>query len=138
MILGDARLRLREAPPGKYGLLVMDAFSSDSVPAHLLTTEAMDLYLGKLASDGMLAFHISNRYLNLEPLLSGLSKRAGLSAFIRRDQERGMNGKYPSVWVVMARNDAALGTIAGDSRWNRVQGDIVWTDDFSNILSLLK
>ena len=138
MILGDARLKLREAPAGKYGLLIMDAFSSDSVPAHLLTSEAMDLYLSKLAGDGMLAFHISNRYLNLEPLLSGLSKRAALSAFIRRDMERGMNGKYPSVWVVMARNDAALGSIASDSRWNRVQGDIVWTDDFSNILSLLK
>jgi hypothetical protein len=138
MILGDARLRLREAPAGKYGLLIMDAFSSDSVPAHLLTTEAMDLYLSKLSSDGMLAFHISNRYLNLEPLLSGLSKRAGISAFIRRDQQRDLTGKYPSVWVVMARNDAALGSIASDSRWARVQGDIVWTDDFSNILSLLK
>jgi uncharacterized membrane protein YhaH (DUF805 family) len=138
MILGDARLRLREAPAGKYGLLIMDAFSSDSVPAHLLTTEAMDLYLSKLSNDGMLAFHISNRYLNLEPLLSGLSKRAGISAYIRRDQQRDLTGKYPSVWVVMARNDAALGSIASDSRWARVQGDIVWTDDFSNILSLLK
>jgi len=138
MILGDARLRLREAPAGRYGLMIMDAFSSDSVPAHLLTTEAIDVYLGKLSSDGMLAFHISNRYLNLEPLLSGLSKRAGLSAFIRRDNERGLSGKYPSVWVVMAHKDADLGSIANDSRWSRVQGDIVWTDDFSNILSLLK
>jgi len=138
MILGDARLRLREAPAGKYGLVIMDAFSSDSVPAHLLTTEAMDLYLSKLSNDGMLAFHISNRYLNLEPLLAGLAKRAGISAFIRRDQQRDLTGKYPSVWVVMARNDAALGSIASDSRWARVQGDIVWTDDFSNILSLLK
>ena len=138
VILGDARLRLSEAPAGKYGLLIMDAFSSDSVPAHLLTTEAMDLYLDKLSADGVLAFHISNRYLNLEPLLSGLSKRAGLSAFIRRDNERNVSGKYPSVWVVMARNDAALGAIATDDRWQRVQGDIVWTDDFSNVLSLLK
>jgi uncharacterized membrane protein YhaH (DUF805 family) len=138
VILGDARLRLREAPAGKYGLLVMDAFSSDSVPAHLLTTQAMDLYLGKLAADGMLAFHISNRYLNLEPLLSGLSRRAGLSAFIRRDMERTTGAKYPSVWVVMARNESALGSIPDDSRWTRLKGDIVWTDDFSNILSLLK
>lgn len=138
MILGDARLKLREAPAGRYGLLIMDAFSSDSVPAHLLTTEAMDLYLNKISDDGMIAFHISNRYLNLEPLLSGLSKRAGLSAFIRRDLERGLDGKYPSVWVVMARRDADLGSIPSDDRWNRVQGDIVWTDDFSNILSLLK
>ncbi|HEU4835342.1 MAG TPA: fused MFS/spermidine synthase [Pyrinomonadaceae bacterium] len=138
VILGDARLRLREAPAGRYGLLIMDAFSSDSVPAHLLTTEAMNLYLDKLSSDGVLAFHISNRYLNLEPLLSGLSRRAGLVALIRRDEERNVVGRYPSIWVVMARNDAALGAIATDNRWNRVQGDTVWTDDFSNILSLLK
>lgn len=138
VILGDARLRLREAPAGKYGLLIMDAFSSDSVPAHLLTTEAMNLYLDKLSTDGMVAFHISNRYLNLEPLLSGLSHRTGLSAFIRRDEERNVVGKYPSVWVVMARNDSVLGPIAKDDRWRRVQGDMVWTDDFSNILSLLK
>ncbi len=138
MILGDARLRLQEAPQEHYGLLVMDAFSSDSVPAHLLTTQALSLYLAKLAPDGVLAFHISNRYLNLEPLLAGLSRRAGLSAFIRRDNERNVTAKYPSLWVVMARDDAALGTIPNDSRWTRVQGDIVWTDDFSNILSLLR
>ena len=138
VILGDARLRLREAPAGRYGLLIMDAFSSDSVPAHLLTTEAMNLYLDKLSTDGMLAFHISNRYLNLEPLLSGLSRRAGLVAFIRKDLEHNVVGRYPSIWVLMARNESALGSIAGDDRWRRVEGDMVWTDDFSNILSLLK
>jgi hypothetical protein len=138
MVLGDARLRLREASSGKYGLLIMDAFSSDSVPAHLLTTEAMNLYLDKLSTDGMLAFHISNRYLNLEPLLSGLSRRAGLVGYIRRDEERNVVGRYPSVWVVMARDESALGPIAKDDRWQRVQGDMVWTDDFSNILSLFK
>lgn len=138
VILGDARLRLREAPTGKYGLLIMDAFSSDSVPAHLLTTEAMNLYLDKLSTDGLLAFHISNRYLNLEPLLSGLSRRAGLVGYIRRDEEHNVVGRYPSLWVVMARDDSALGAITTDNRWRRVQGDMVWTDDFSNILSLLK
>jgi hypothetical protein len=138
VILGDARVRLREAPQEHYGLLVMDAFSSDSVPAHLLTTQALDLYLSKLAPDGLLAFHISNRYLNLEPLLAGLSRRAGLSAFIRRDGTGNITGKYPSVWGVMARNDATFGMIASDSRWVRLRGDTVWTDDYSNILSLLK
>ncbi|MFN2533071.1 MAG: fused MFS/spermidine synthase [Pyrinomonadaceae bacterium] len=137
VILGDARLKLREAPQEYYGILVMDAFSSDSVPAHLLTTEALTLYLQKLEPDGMLAFHISNRYLNLEPLLAGLSHRAGLSAFIRRDNERNVPAKYPSSWVVMARKDASLGTIPNDSRWTRLQGDRVWTDDFSNILTLI-
>src|SRR6185503_55910 len=117
--------------------IVIDAFSSDSVPAHLLTTQALDLYLSKLGPDGVLAFHISNRYLNLEPLLAGLSRRAGLSAFIRRDGDENATGRFPSWWVVMARSDAALGTIPGDPRWSRAQGNTVWTDDFSNILSLM-
>jgi hypothetical protein len=138
VILGDARLKLREAPQGHYGVIVMDAFSSDSVPAHLLTTQALELYLAKLAPDGMMAFHISNRYLNLEPLLSGLSRRTGLSAYIRRDGGGVVPGKYSSLWVVMARDDSALGKIANDVDWERLQGDVVWTDDFSNILSVLK
>jgi hypothetical protein len=138
VILGDARLRLREAPDSHYGVIILDAFSSDSVPAHLLTSQALDLYLSKLAPDGIVAFHISNRYLNLEPLLSGLSRRAGVSAFIRRDGGGVIPGKYASLWVVMARNDTALGGIANDTTWERLHGDVVWTDDFSNILSVLK
>jgi hypothetical protein len=138
VIVGDARQRLHEASDGQYGLLVMDAFSSDSVPAHLLTAEAFDLYLSKLSADGLLAFHISNRYLNLEPLLSGLSRRAGLSAFIRKDEERNVTGRYPASWVAIARTDQTLGTIATDARWKRLEGNVVWTDDYSNILSLLR
>lgn len=138
VMLGDARLKLREAMPSQYGLMIMDAFSSDSVPAHLLTTEAMDLYLSKLSSDGLIAFHISNRYLDLEPLLSGLSKRFGLSALIRKDEERQVVGRYPSIWVVLAKDEKALGPLLADNRWRRVEGDVLWTDDFSNILSLLK
>jgi len=138
VILGDARLKLREAPHGRYGVIVMDAFSSDSVPVHLLTSEALELYLTKLAPDGVLAFHISNRHLKLEPVLGGLAHRSALSAFIRRDDAGNIPGRYSSLWVVIARNDAALGAIASDSRWNKLRGDIVWTDDFSNILSLLK
>ena len=104
----------------------------------MLTSEALELYLSKLAPGGIIAFHISNRYLNLEPLLSGLSRRAELSAFIRRDGGGTVPGKYGSLWVVMARDDAALGTIADDLLWEPLQGDVVWTDDYSNILSLLK
>lgn len=136
-ILGDARQRLASAPAEYYGLLVMDAFSSDSVPAHLLTSQALDLYLSKLAADGIIAFHISNRYLNLEPLLAGLSRKAGLSAFIRRDREESSKGKYGSTWVAMARNDVALGSIPADPNWAKLNGNVVWTDDFSNIISLL-
>lgn len=139
VILGDARLRLREAPQDQYGLIILDAFSSDSVPAHLLTRQAMELYLSKLAANGLVAFHISNRYLNLEPLLSGLSQEKGLSGRIRKDQKfDAADGKYPSTWVVVARTDSDLGNIANDSRWQKLTGNIVWTDDFSNILSLME
>ena len=138
MMLGDARLRLQEAGGEQYGLIVIDAFSADSVPAHLLTSEAFNLYLSKLSSDGLLAFHVSNHYLNLEPLLSGQARKAGLSAYIRKDAERKVAGRYPSVWVALARNEKSLSRIANDERWRRLKGDVVWTDDFSNIISLLK
>ena len=139
IILGDARLRLREAPDSHYGLLILDAFSSDSVPAHLVTSQAMDLYLSKLAPDGLMVFHISNRYLNLEPLVSGLSQEKGLSALIRHDREFDASiAKYPSSWVVIGRSDAALGKLVSDSQWRRLNGNVLWTDDFSNIFSLIK
>lgn len=137
-IIGDARLKLHNAAHEYYGLIVMDAFSSDSVPAHLLTTEALDLYLSKLATDGVLAFHITNRYLNMEPLLAGLSQRAGLSAFIRSDGGENLSDRFPSTWVVMARDQAWLGTIPTDPRWAKLKGHVVWTDDFSNIISLFE
>jgi hypothetical protein len=138
VITGDARLRLNEAGAGQYGLIIMDAFSSDSVPAHLLTTEAMSLYFSKLSKDGLLAFHISNRYLNLEPVIAGLSHNAGLSSYIRYDERTTANGRFPATWVLAARSEKALGTIATDTRWRRLRGDVVWTDDFSNILSVLR
>ena len=138
MILGDARLRLKDAPDHHYDLMVMDAFSSDSVPAHLLTSEALDLYLSKLADRGLLVFHISNRYLDLEPLLSGLANSKNLQALLRRDKEHTVIGRYPSIWVVLARNESDLTTLVDDPRWRPLNGNIVWTDDSSNILSLLK
>jgi spermidine synthase len=138
IIPGDARLRLSEALDGTYGLIVMDAFSSDSVPAHLLTTEALSLYFSKLSPDGVLAFHISNRYLDLEPLLAGLSRSKGLSSYMRYDDRPSANGRFAAAWVLVARSDAAAGAIANDARWRRLRGDVVWTDDFSNILGVLR
>ena len=139
MILGDARLKMKEAPQGHYGLFVIDAFSSDSIPSHLVTVEALDLYLSKLAPDGLLAMNISNRYLNLEPLLSGLAQEKGMFARIRRDpQFDSATGRFASSWVVMARKESILGSVLADARWRPLQGRVVWTDDFSNILDLMK
>jgi spermidine synthase len=142
-VAGDARLTLAGAAQGRYDLIVVDAFSSDAIPLHLLTREALRLYLSRLARDGLLAFHISNRYLNLEPVLANLAADAGLVCRVRRDQfvrpPDQKLGAAPSVWVVMARREQDLGRIASSAFWEKVRprpAEPVWTDDFSNVLSV--
>src|SRR4030095_16295908 len=98
----DARLNLQNAPAGDYGLIVLDAFSSDAIPVHLVTQQALDLYLTKLAGGGMLAFHISNRSLNLKPILADLAESRKLICIGFDDlQPSSLEGKDPSQWVVM-------------------------------------
>jgi hypothetical protein len=143
--LGDARLSLRTAHPGRFGLLAIDAFNSDAIPVHLMTREAMRLYLRTLTPHGVLAFHITNRYLDLVPVVANLARDAGLVGFIRADRNvpasQLAGGKLPSTWVAMARSTDDLRIISSDPRWKRLQAnpnDPVWTDDFSNILSTLR
>ena len=139
IILGDARLRLNDAPNGQYSMLILDAFSSDSVPTHLLTREALNLYLSKLTDDGILAAHVTNRYLNLEPVFSGLTSAAGLTAVIRADDQFNSGaGKYPSTWIVISRRPESLAGLASDARWRRLRGNVLWTDEFSNPVAVLK
>ena len=140
LILGDARLRMADAKAGEYDLLMLDAFSSDSVPVHLLTREALRLYESKLAKSGWFVFNISNRYLRLEPVLAALAEDAGLKAFVRYDtEETKIPGKTPSAWVVMARDADDLRNLTSRPGWRpaaRMQGVELWTDDFSNLLSI--
>jgi spermidine synthase len=139
IILGDARQRLREAPAAHYGLIVLDAFSSDSIPAHLVTREALELYRSKLSAGGMMVFHISNRYFDLAPLFAGLAREADLTARVFMDDDSDTAaGKYPSRWLVLARRPEDLGALAQDQRWVTPDGDVVWTDDYSNIVGLIK
>jgi spermidine synthase len=144
VVLGDARLRLREAPPRHYGLIVFDAFSSDAIPVHLLTREALTQYLAKLAANGLLAFHVSSRLLDLRPILGNLAQDAGLVAYVRDDLEAGLEslerGQDLSRWVVMAREQADLGILRFDSRWKHLSdggSSRVWTDDFSNVIAAI-
>jgi hypothetical protein len=140
--LGDARLQLVKAPAHSYDLLILDAFSSDSVPVHLLTQEAVQLYLSKLTDDGMLLFNISNRYLRLEPMMARQARAAGLVGYFQHDGDvEGKPGKERSSYVVLARRPEVLGTLVANGKWQPLaeeKGVGLWTDDFSNLFSVLK
>jgi hypothetical protein len=140
IVLGDARLRLRDAPGHRYDLIVLDAFSSDSIPVHLLTREAIDLYRSKLAPDGMMAFHISNRHLDLATILGAVARDEDLVCRVRRDTRLNPDeqrlGKSVSTWAILANRENDLGSLATDPAWvlPRVRrNEAAWTDDFSNI-----
>jgi len=145
IVLGDARLKLRKAPDAGYDLIVIDAFSGDMIPMHLVTREALALYLRKLAPGGMLAFHITNLYLDIAPTLGSLANDAGLVCVSSDDrgvsQDQLDAGKLASHWLVMARSSADLGPLATDPHWVQMRvppGTKVWTDDYSNLLHVIK
>jgi len=139
IIIGDARLKLAGEKDGTFDYLLIDAFSSDSIPTHLLTLEAFRLYRSKLAQDGVLTIHISNNYLELESVVAALAKELGMVsrvAFITPTQQlREQDRAYPSVVVVLANSQQALGRIATDKKWRPITSRkiAVWTDDYSNI-----
>lgn len=142
IVIGDGRLELQKAPDRSYDLIVLDAFSSDSVPVHLLTREAAQLYLRKLSPGGLLAYHISSRYFELEPVVGGVTRSLGLSGLyqlhlVSSGAER--LGATTSQWVVVARRPATLEPLARSGRWRPVRaGGTVWTDQFSNILGVVR
>jgi hypothetical protein len=111
------------------------------VPVHLLTREAVALYRRKLAADGLLAMHVSNRFLDLEPVVGALARDGGLACLARQEPRRTpvrVPGKLPSHWTVLAERPATLARLAADPRWHRCSTDgSVWTDDFSNIVGAL-
>jgi hypothetical protein len=140
IVLGDARLRLADAPAGTYGLIVLDAFSSDAIPVHLMTLEALDLYLSKLAPGGVILFHVSNRSLDLHPVVADLALSRGLLALASDDNVRNPD-KEPSHWVAVARAAEDLAPLAAGGQWKPLAGDParrVWTDDYSDIVRIFK
>jgi len=141
LIEGDARLNFQNAQDRQYGLIVLDAFSSDAIPVHLVTQQALDLYLSKLAEGGMMAFHISNRSLDLKPILADLAESRNLMCIGFDDvKPDSLEGKDPSQWVVMARAAPEISNLSINSQWKRLNatGARVWTDDFSNILRAIR
>jgi spermidine synthase len=147
--MGDARLRLeavrRERPAERYDLILVDAFSSDAIPVHLLTREALRLYLDALEPHGILALHISNRYLRLEPVVAALAADARLGGRLLIDDPYAgeTEGGIESTVALLARSPAAFGQLAHDVHWtaNPLELDPrvgVWTDDFHSLLSVFK
>jgi spermidine synthase len=140
IVLGDGRLTMSQMPHEKYGTIIIDAFSSDAIPVHLLTKEAFQMYLDKLQTGGIIAVHITNRYMDLRPLLAVQGKATGLVTYTKFFEGDG-NLHYSAFWVVMARNEAALLPLLTETKdwWKVVPEEKLglWTDDYTNILPYL-
>ena len=145
VVMGDGRLRLQQETADKFDLIVLDAFSSDSVPAHLMTSEALDTYLSKLKPDGVIVFHISNRFMELASVIEGAARLKGLDAWYntldlkywKPDASRLDLRPY---LAVIGKNPGAVRGLANDPAWHRATADEVapaWTDDYSNILGAI-
>jgi len=145
VIIGDARLKIAQAPDNHYGLIVVDAFSSDAIPTHLLTVEALELYKRKLIEDGIIAFHVSNRFFDLIPLIGGLADRTGMRAAYRQDHllpdPEKLDGKYMSDWIIVSRKERYIHPLvekADWSFWPIGKSKTVWTDDYSSLRGVLR
>jgi hypothetical protein len=145
VIIGDARLMLTRQPDSSFDMLVLDAFSSDAIPVHLMTIEAMQLYFRTLAPGGVLAVHISNRFLDLAPVLAAMSRRLGydsiLEMHVPTEEQYALSAEIAlSRWVLVARSRPDFGPLATDSRWESLDElpGPVWTDDYSNVFSVVR
>jgi hypothetical protein len=139
VILGDARLSLEGQDNQRFDLLAVDAFSSDAIPTHLLTNEAVAMYFGHLKPEGVLAVHISNRYLDLVPVCQRAAEHVGRSATVLRSGSDGMS--YASVWVLITSNQALLEhpeLQSADKQSAKADASFAgWSDDYSSLWPLL-
>lgn len=144
VVVADGRLGI-EAASDRYDLLIIDAFSSDAIPVHLLTREAIAAYTERLSATGMIAMNISNRYLELEPVVASIAHSLGMTVLAQHDLDvnaaDAAEGKSPSRWVILAREPEDLRPFIDDARWVAGVYDPTqhpWTDDFSDILGALR
>ncbi|RPF71370.1 fused MFS/spermidine synthase [Aurantiacibacter spongiae] len=137
--IGDARVTLGSLPARRFDLLAVDAFSSDAIPLHLLTAEALAVYRRALSDKGVLVVHISNRYVRLEPVLSRLARDAGMAALVLDDDGAQDEDIYASSWVALANEPERLALLAETGDWRALvppEGR-AWTDDYASILPYL-
>jgi hypothetical protein len=145
IVLGDARLTLAREPSGRFDMLVIDAFSSDAIPMHLITREAMVMYFDKLRGDGVLVLHVSNLFLELRPVVARLAAELGLAGLVGLGEgggeEAGAYGDLASVWIALARAPEVLERLGLSERWGPLpepDGRRAWSDDYSNILEAIR
>jgi hypothetical protein len=142
IVLGDGRLMLQRDATRRFGLLILDAYSSDAIPTHLLTREALAIYRGRMAPHGLIVFHLSNRYFDFQPTVAALARDAGMRAKVRFDRTIDFADvqieKYPSIWMVLADSTTDLGALANDPRWTVPRPGTLWTDDYSSIVTILR
>lgn len=140
VILGDGRLSLGQEPAQHFDLLVLDAFAGDAIPMHLLTEEAMSIYRRHLKSDGVMAFHISNSHLNLEPVVRALAEQHGFRTLLLPPQYTDpQSGKLASMWMLLSANEAFFRRpeVAAMPNYSTQSPPILWTDDHASVLSIL-
>jgi hypothetical protein len=138
VVSGDGRLTIARSPNQSFDLIILDAFSSDSIPPHLLSSEALDLYRSKLKPEGAVLFHVSNRYLKVNELVAALASAAKVPALIRDDKV--VSSKSHSVYVIVSESSELLRRLQDSRPWKPIEAPRVqaWTDDYSNLLDLLK
>jgi hypothetical protein len=137
-VIGDARLTFAREPNGIYDLIIVDAYSSDAIPIHLATEEAMEIYKQKLAPQGAVVMHVSNRHLELASVIVGIADANDMKSWVY-SEDSGRDNEYifSTSVVVSAREEADVGNLASSDKWAETEADEkqrVWTDDYSNVL----
>ena len=145
IVIGDGRLKLAQEPAASYDLIVLDAFSSDAVPAHLMTLEALDIYLSRLKPGGTVVFHISNRFIELSSVIEAAARARGLTAYYNSLDNRFWKPDPAKLdlrphLAVVGKSPTEPQGFAADPAWHRLQDQSLpapWTDDYSNVLDAI-
>jgi spermidine synthase len=137
--MGDARLSLERERPENFDVLAVDAFSSDSIPVHLLTKEAMQLFFRHLKPDGIVAVHISNRYLDLAPVVEGEARALNKVARIVDTEDDQSQDVFSATWVLVTSPSGFSEAVMNASTKIQSERKVrLWTDDYSNLFQILK
>ncbi len=142
MIVGDGRIEMQKMAENSLDVIVLDAFSGDIIPTHLLTVEALKEYADRMTDQGVIILHISNRFFDLRPIMALNAKEAGLQTLIKMDKRDPTVYLYPSIWVVISKSEKSITTLK-EQGWKDLNTKNEmnlrpWTDDYTNLMGMLK